>query len=197
MDLEKIQKNIFGEEYSNDFFKNTYEIKKSVHSDTNGRNLLLDLIDAPMFLPLFNPLEQHEMLELINNSDLNIKDSNGNNALLLAMDKNLYIDEIMLIAEKSNLVHKNNEGVNPLTIAVLNQNLLTPKFLYLIHDNRDESFSKTIKGLSPEFIANRGTTAETLKNKYGTLQTILKRYEKKLNEKTSFSSIQKETPKFN
>lgn len=183
MDINKIQEEIFGKENQAHFFKSLTHIKGSVHCDTQNRNLFLDLLDSPAILPLFNPISTKDMNTFITNSDLSHSDSNQNNALLIAIDKNIGSEFIEHIVSKSNLSHKNSEGVNALTLAVLNQNLLSTALLYDIHNSRDESFSETRKGISVVFYENRNLDTKSLNNKYLSLKRLLKNYEENLKEK--------------
>lgn len=182
MNIQKIQEDIFGKNLSHKFFTSTKEIKESVIGNDSNKNLLLDLLDSPAILPLFNPIDDKDMVELITKSDLSIADSNGNNALLLAIDKNIYIKHIEIILSKSNLSHKNKDGVNALTLAVINQNLLPTELIYDIHNSRDESFAKTRKGLSNHFYEHRNLSSEALDGKYQSMKRSLKKYEEKLKE---------------
>lgn len=182
MNIQKIQEEIFGKHLSSKFFTSTKEIKESVTGNGTNKNLLLDLLESPAILPLFNPIKDKDMVDLIAQSDLSITDSQGNNALLLAIDKNISTNHIEIILSKSNLSHKNKDGVNALTLAVINQNLLPTKLLYDIHNSKDESFAKTRKGLSNHFYENRNITSESLDGKYQSMKRSLKKYEERLKE---------------
>lgn len=183
MDIIKIQEEIFGKEKSKHFFTSLKEVKSSIHSEKQNRNLLLDLLDSPAILPLFNPISYNDMVELIKGSDLNVSDSNGDNALLIAVDKNIGADYIEKIIVKSNLAHKNNHGVNVLTLAVINQHLISTPLLQDIENSKSESFTVTRKSLSTDFYTNREIDATTLSNKYQALKRLLKKYDTEMKEK--------------
>lgn len=173
---DKLWKHIGKENY----YQTVEEFKDSILIPRlKNHNILMDALNSPAILPLFNPLDLDEFLSLISEkNDATAFNSEGNTALLMALDKGiepLIVEKLLTV---SDIKHKNNDGVNALTLAILNQKTLPTSIVHTIVKNSD-SFTLTKRGLSDDFFSNRNISLSVFEYQHLSLKKICKKYEEK------------------